>query len=655
MQACTLRGYGQALVRSIIGPGFVPDGKLMAASHRLACALRLCAQRVLPLLALWVATSAAWCAEARSGFAIEDDSPYLLWRAQLALVDSATPPGDDAPWQPVQLPDSWRDSQRWQHSQTGWYRFSIAGPAPAQATSVYLWRFSMNAAVWFNGQYVGDGGSFDEPVARNWNRPLIFRLPSAMWHDGANTLMVRLRTYPGFGHLMPVGLGPSELLRADHEQRSFSQITLSQVAAGITLLALLTGAVLWLVDRHDAALPYFMGFCLAWFIYGANTFVRDIPVPASTWWWAVHSSVDFCFWLVVCLFHRLLGERRPRIEGALLAWAVLCSVLYAVWGLATLARYNPLLHGLSALAGLYLGGWLSVQLVRRRDVQTLLFTLIFAALFIASLHDQLLNALLLPDLWRSRYYLLHLVMPLLFLGLITLLALRTSHSVRAVRSANEGLEMRVRAASRDVAEAYAREGQLRDERSAAQERERIYGELHDNLGARLLSLVYGARDEHEASLAREALAEMRALIGRSQQSAGRLADLATDWQLECELRCEDAGLQLGWQVQGDAMLGARQRFQLERVLRELVSNALEHARAHRIDVALLAGGDTLQLRVCDDGCGVADFERIDGRGIAGIRSRVADLGGVVQWKPHASGGTCCTLWFALAQPARSTA
>ena len=186
----------------------------------------------------------------------------------------------------------------------------------------------------------------------------------------------------------------------------------------------------------DAALPWFIAFCGVWFVYGANTYVRDIPVPAKTWWWAVHSAIDASYWLIVCMFHRLLGVRRPRIERLLLGWALLCSGLYALWDLPQLARFNPLLHGVSTLAGLYLSLWLLGQARRRRSTEAWLFAAIFIAMYAGGIHDQLLNALVLPDLWRSRFLLLHLVMPLMFLGLIALLALRAARSVRAVREAN---------------------------------------------------------------------------------------------------------------------------------------------------------------------------------------------------------------------------
>jgi signal transduction histidine kinase len=95
-----------------------------------------------------------------------------------------------------------------------------------------------------------------------------------------------------------------------------------------------------------------------------------------------------------------------------------------------------------------------------------------------------------------------------------------------------------------IESAYRREAALLAERSAAEERERIYRDLHDNLGARLLGLVHTAHDPQQAERAREALAEMRTLIATSRAEGGRLADLAAEWQLEAELRAEDARCRL---------------------------------------------------------------------------------------------------------------
>ena len=67
----------------------------------------------------------------------------------------------------------------------GWYRFALPAGVPSVPQAAYLWRFSMNGAVWFNGEELGRVGRFDEPVARHWNRPLLVELPRGLWRGGA--------------------------------------------------------------------------------------------------------------------------------------------------------------------------------------------------------------------------------------------------------------------------------------------------------------------------------------------------------------------------------------------------------------------------------------------------------------------------------------
>jgi signal transduction histidine kinase len=238
------------------------------------------------------------------------------------------------------------------------------------------------------------------------------------------------------------------------------------------------------------------------------------------------------------------------------------------------------------------------------------------------------------------------MVPLVFAVFVAHLALRVVASVQGVRAANEALEARVAAAGADIAAAYERERELLAAASAAGERERIYHDLHDSLGARLLTLVHSAPDARQAELARDALAEMRTIIAASQVNGGRLAELAAEWQVEAELRAEDARCAIVWQVDGDAELGARQRYQLEQIVRELVSNALEHAQASGITVRWSAGARALTLEVGDDGRGLASGAA--GQGLAGIRARAADLGGQAGWETPAGGGTCCRVFVPLA-------
>ena len=72
----------------------------------------------------------------------------------------------------------------------GWYRLELpASGSKRERFSVYLARVNMNAAVYFNGDFVGDGGSFREPIARNWNRPLLFEPRTSFSYSSMGTLL----------------------------------------------------------------------------------------------------------------------------------------------------------------------------------------------------------------------------------------------------------------------------------------------------------------------------------------------------------------------------------------------------------------------------------------------------------------------------------
>ena len=80
---------------------------------------------------------------------------------------------------------------------------------------------------------------------------------------------------------------------------------------------------------------------------------------------------------------------------------------------------------------------------------------------------------------------------------------------------------------------------------------------------------------------------------------------------------------------------------LTRVLRELVSNALYHGHASRIEISFQLDGTGLNLSVADDGHGRAPQAWSHGLGLGGVRKRVKLLGGQVQWRENEPRGIVC--------------
>lgn len=182
------------------------------------------------------------------------------------------------------------------------------------------------------------------------------------------------------------------------------------------------------------------------------------------------------------------------------------------------------------------------------------------------------------------------------------------------------------------------------------ERERIYRDLHDDLGAKLLSLVHRAPDAATADLARSALQDLRDVVSRTRGEPGSLLQCLGEIEREAEARLEAAGGRLLWEQAeaiADPLLDHAQALHLYRIVRESISNALRHTAARQVRIRVRQHGRTLYLDVTDDGPGLPAEAVGLGRGVAGLRQRADELGGRIDWSAGTVCGTKVMLQFPL--------
>lgn len=190
------------------------------------------------------------------------------------------------------------------------------------------------------------------------------------------------------------------------------------------------------------------------------------------------------------------------------------------------------------------------------------------------------------------------------------------------------------------------------EQAVARERERIHDDLHDDLGARLLELVYAAPDAATADLARAALQDLRDVVSRSRGASGGLPEVLADVRAEAAQRLSSAGIALRWE-QPDALpeldFDRARALHLYRIVREAVSNAIRHAQARVLRVRVHIGADRLALELTDDGAGVNAVDGA-GQGMRSMRARAEQLHGAIRWAPGTEGGTKVLLTVPLHAP-----
>ncbi|CAD5369858.1 membrane hypothetical protein [Rubrivivax sp. A210] len=181
------------------------------------------------------------------------------------------------------------------------------------------------------------------------------------------------------------------------------------------------------------------------------------------------------------------------------------------------------------------------------------------------------------------------------------------------------------------------------EHGRSEERLRIAQDLHDDIGARLLTLMYQAPTPEMENYIRHTLQDLKTLTRGLAASEHRLSHAAAEWKADLTQRLAAAQAELYWSVafDQDRRLSVVQWSAVTRVLRELVSNALYHGHATRIEVRMSLEGRRFSLQVADDGQGCEPQAWSHGLGLGGVRKRVKLLGGGVAWRENKPRGIVC--------------
>jgi len=94
------------------------------------------------------------------------------------------------------------------------------------------------------------------------------------------------------------------------------------------------------------------------------------------------------------------------------------------------------------------------------------------------------------------------------------------------------------------------------------------------------------------------------------------------------------------QVEGERDLPADVTLTFYRIAQEALNNAIKHAEATTIDIALVAQPDRVELRLRDDGRGFDPQTIPDGHlGISIMRERAAKIGAAIQIESQPGRGT----------------
>jgi signal transduction histidine kinase len=209
------------------------------------------------------------------------------------------------------------------------------------------------------------------------------------------------------------------------------------------------------------------------------------------------------------------------------------------------------------------------------------------------------------------------------------------------------------------------------DQAAMEERARIARELHDIVAHHVSVIAVQAetarlttpgmpdegkkRLEESSQTARDSLTELRRLLGLLRDDAGTTPERAPQPGLDLLDELIDtaraAGAQVRLILKGNVVpLPPGVDLTAYRILQEALTNARRHAPGAAVDVELRYTGDTLHLRVSDNGPGPPETDP-GGHGLLGMRERAVMFGGSLQTGPADDGGFAVTAELPIRRPA----
>lgn len=199
----------------------------------------------------------------------------------------------------------------------------------------------------------------------------------------------------------------------------------------------------------------------------------------------------------------------------------------------------------------------------------------------------------------------------------------------------------------------------RPSREIQAERQRIARALHDAVGSQLVNacmLLDSRQPQQNQVLAvlDNCLMDLRLLVDSMDCDQSALTDRLAVLRHRLQPVLERRGIALHWQVpewDAEGLQAGQTTHQIAAIAQEALSNALQHAQARQIALALEQQQGEWHLRIEDDGQGMSTLSA--GQGLRCMAQRAREAGACLQSGPGMHGrGVCIHVRWPVSPPQR---
>ncbi|MBZ2188985.1 hybrid sensor histidine kinase/response regulator [Alcanivorax sp. JB21] len=535
-----------------------------------------------------------------------------LANGEMTWADQPYAPHATNVWQSVTLRDIGRTFPP-DGAQYAWYRFEFDIQDPgALVYALRMDRIGRISAIYLNDALIYDQGSHARYFHVRHFVSRFVEVPPALVLAGRNALLIEQvfepGTKPGMAGLV---FGPAADVRPGYGRYVFLT---SGIRAALNVAAMVFGLLMlqiWLARRSEKAIGVFGLLCVLSSMRTELYFSEYALIARPFFDWFFF-SVNAVTPLLLALFSMLFsGRHRATYLAVTVGVALFLPTVAAVSLLTGYMDYVRLAGYPIIIAASVPAIWLMLDEARRRSSYTLwALGLSLAFTVIAAVHDYLLSRGMMPI--KDVYWLAY-ALPMVFLSYGAHLIGHLVRATNQVEELNLSLEKRVQDRTRKLEAANMAKTRFlasasHDLRQPIHTVSLLVGLLRDKASEpALLDLVGRIR---RAVAAMEDL--LKGLLDISRLDAGavepefhavRIESVFQSLRVHLEPEAESRGLEL--RIRHSPAIVSTDPVIFERVLRNLVANALKYTRKGGVVVGVRrAGQGFLRVAVCDTGIGI---------------------------------------------------
>lgn len=595
--------------------------------------------RVIALLLVWLASTIP--GNATSEVAVQSDTDQhvvALNDVRLTEIKEMGAKYELGPAQQIKLPERILRNPRDYSRYIITADFTIPDLEVAPLWSVYFMAMNDGGVVKVNGKTVGDVQTSTHETAVRHIRPFTFLIPAGILKSGSNSLEVDLSSIDNYMYLARIFVGPAEVVAADFKRRYFWQNTMAQVGFDFSLII---SAVLYgIFAMRRREIKYFLlgTTAFSWSLVCIAYFLPPIPAAWFPIWCLVRiigiALVTNGIWIFLSLEAMPHNRWFPRLCFII---GVIGPVQFLINFWLTDEIYSPSFEAawgfFTVGIGFYPLSKLALKLWRHWDWRTAIFVVATIAGLGAGLADMVMSNTN-SSVFDGLGYTAQAISPLWFAAIGFILVREFVNSIKQQENSNQLMAAKLQEQQVQLAKLHERSRQRDREAAIHEERQRIMQDIHDGLGSQLISsLALSERGELSCAqinlLLLECIDDLRLAIDSMEGDDDSFCMLTGNLRFRMEPRLRAAGISLKWDVtnlRNDVMVPVSKSLALLRILQEVITNALKHARASQLAVVMSSNENCLRIRVQDNGIGFDPEAIRSGKGLPGLRKRAKLIG-----------------------------